>query len=109
MLLLVTLVIPIKLKVQTNSNYAVSGMVDIVENVKDISYREAYDKIRYEQKIEEKSVEKSNFEKEQNKIYLKSLLFDVVLPYGWLVGWLVMLALGDYKMRKSIPKQPIEG
>lgn len=72
-----------------------------LEPVKQISYREEYDKVSYEEFLTHQQMDESAEQQAEMKqlvrreqdAYLKSLFVDVMLPLSWLLGLAVSLAL----------------
>ncbi len=86
----VALILPLRFK----SNISLTENISAIENV---SFREEYDTVKYEEFIYNQSpnidVEKSEqLQYEKSSLFYKSLIFDVIIPLLWFFGMILSLA-----------------
>lgn len=108
---LFALLIPYRLP----SDWAVLSSVSQVE---DITFRQQYDELKYKLKIinQEESISEplnadiNYWQKQESNMYLKSLIADVILPWVWVSGMVLMLLilmLGRLRLEFQLKKHRI--
>ena len=98
LVLIVSLAVPYRFESSVSVNENIS-------KIQDISFREEYDEISYKEIIETQNPENSveyieNLSKQEDRMYIKSLVFDVILPLSWLVGIFVSFGFSFVSLRK---------
>ncbi len=104
LVLVVSLLMPFKFQIKTNRNYAVSSIVDRIENISYVNeYNSAvaeYNKISQEENVNTK--EELELEQKQNIAHMKVLIFNCIIPCLWLIGIIIyslILTISMFKLK----------
>lgn len=115
-LLLISLLVPIKIEFQTqNSNMevlSISGLIEPIQNISGNSYTSENEELKSIEKNAEIKSEiseiKENNPTKKNDIDIKSTILYKIIPSAWIIGsmiYMLLLFLGNNNIKKKIKRK----